>query len=145
MDRGYTITFIIHMKNNPSKRLTALAAGLCLLFSAASTLHAEEEKSEAKKGGKGFGGMVESYDASSGELTVKQKKTDETRTFKVTDETTIAKSDKSEATAEDLASAKNVRVMVGDDDVATKVTIRVPKPKDSDGAKKVKAKDDSGY
>jgi len=129
------------MKKNPIKRFAALAAGLCVIFSAASTLQAEEEKSAAKKGA-AFGGMVESYDASSGELTVKNKKAEETKTFKITDATTFAKSDKSEATAEDLASAKNVRVMAGDDDTATKVIINVPKPKqDGDGGQKKAKKD----
>lgn len=107
------------MKTIP-QLLLALVAGVCLLFSTTS---------EAAEKPKPFSGMVESFEG--GVLSVSNKKAGETKDFTISEEVEIAKSDKSEASSDDLVAKARVRVFADADGNVTKVIIAVPKPKEN--------------
>jgi len=108
------------MKTIP-QLLLALLAGVCLLFTTTS--------SQAEEKPKPFAGMVESFEG--GVLSVSNKKAGETKEFNISDEVEIAKSDKSDASSDDLVAKTRVRVFADADGTVTKVIISVPKPKEN--------------
>jgi len=108
------------MKTIP-QLLLALVAGVCLLFSTTTSEAAEKPKP--------YSGMVESFEG--GVLSVSNKKEGETKEFTISEEVEIAKSDKSEASSDDLVAKARVRVFADADGNVTKVIIAVPKPKEN--------------
>ncbi len=101
-----------------SRFVPTLVVGLCLLLTAAA---------QAQNKPTPFGGRVKSFEG--GVLTVENKKAGETKTFTITETVEVSKSDKSEASSDDLASAKMVRVLSDAEGNPIKVIINVPKPK----------------
>jgi hypothetical protein len=109
-------------------RIAGLAVVLAALVPAAMYAQAPAEGAK-KKGPPAFAGVVKSVDATAKTVTIENKKTSESKTFKVTDKTKI-KIDEAEKTLADLTPGLRVRISQGKDpEVAAAINGSTAPPK----------------